>query len=240
MAMIVRPSRRRFSSISMASMRVTPTSSARSSTLGRPALGRKGDSRSPCRTGRCAVTPSARRKARREDFIVTIDRSDDQTAFIKVRCQLPPRYFTDYLVAFKMNDNWTIVSKSYRYDVGISLSRRPKDEQQSIRENRHETRCRHCRNHEARGHQGPRRVSGQPFGSTRRRRRHPPGDGATGAPACIWPTRSHAPFVRAHDRCVPCSMAWRGERAMGGVAQCYGESAPVLVLPMFAPGACAD
>ena len=33
----------------------------------------------------------------REDFIVTIDRSDDNTAFIKVRCQLPPRYFTDYL-----------------------------------------------------------------------------------------------------------------------------------------------
>jgi len=27
----------------------------------------------------------------REDFIVTIDRSDDSTAFIKARCQLPPR-----------------------------------------------------------------------------------------------------------------------------------------------------
>jgi hypothetical protein len=53
----------------------------------------------------------------REDFIVSVDRSDDQTAFIKVRCQLPPRYFTDYLVAFKMNGDWTIVSKSYRYDV---------------------------------------------------------------------------------------------------------------------------
>jgi Putative lumazine-binding len=53
----------------------------------------------------------------REDFIVTIDKSDDQTAFIKVRCQLPPRYFTDYLVAFKLGADWTIVSKSYRYDV---------------------------------------------------------------------------------------------------------------------------
>ena len=52
----------------------------------------------------------------REDFI-TIDRSDDQTAFIKVRCQLPPRYFTDYLVAMKLNDGWKIVSKSYRYDL---------------------------------------------------------------------------------------------------------------------------
>ena len=53
----------------------------------------------------------------REDFVVTIDRSDESTAFIKVRCQLPPRYFTDYLVAMKLSDGWKIVSKSYRYDV---------------------------------------------------------------------------------------------------------------------------
>jgi hypothetical protein len=53
----------------------------------------------------------------REDFIVTIDRSDDNTAFIKVRCQLPPRYFTDYLVAMKLAGGWKIVSKSYRYDL---------------------------------------------------------------------------------------------------------------------------
>ena len=52
----------------------------------------------------------------REDFIVTIDHSDDNTAFIKVRCQIPPRYFTDYLVAMKLKDGWQIVSKSYRYD----------------------------------------------------------------------------------------------------------------------------
>lgn len=53
----------------------------------------------------------------RQDFIVTIDRSDENTAFIKVRCQLPPRYFTDYLVAMKLADGWKIVSKSYRYDL---------------------------------------------------------------------------------------------------------------------------
>ena len=62
--------------------------------------------------------PSAKAEGKpREDFIVTIDRSDDQTAFIKVRCQLPPRYFTDYLVAMKLKDGWKIVSKSYRYDL---------------------------------------------------------------------------------------------------------------------------
>ena len=53
----------------------------------------------------------------REDVIVSIDRSDDATAFVKVRCQLPPRYFTDYLVTMKLKDGWQIVSKSYRYDL---------------------------------------------------------------------------------------------------------------------------
>jgi hypothetical protein len=62
--------------------------------------------------------PSAKAEGKpREDFIVTIDRSDEKTAFIKVRCQLPPRYFTDYLVAMKLADGWQIVSKSYRYDL---------------------------------------------------------------------------------------------------------------------------
>src|SRR6202012_2299881 len=62
--------------------------------------------------------PSAKAEGKsRDDFIVTIDHSDDTTAFIKVRCQLPPRYFTDYLVAMKLGDGWQIVSKSYRYDL---------------------------------------------------------------------------------------------------------------------------
>ncbi len=62
--------------------------------------------------------PSAKAEGKaREDFIVTIDRSDESTAFIKVRCQLPPRYFTDYLVAMKLADGWQIVSKSFRYDM---------------------------------------------------------------------------------------------------------------------------
>ena len=62
--------------------------------------------------------PSAKVEGKpREDFIVTVDRSDDSTAFIKLRCQLPPRYFTDYLVAMKLKDGWQIVSKSYRYDL---------------------------------------------------------------------------------------------------------------------------
>jgi hypothetical protein len=62
--------------------------------------------------------PSAKAENKvREDFIVTIDRSDENTALVKVRCQLPPRYFTDYLVVMKLSDGWQIVSKSFRYDL---------------------------------------------------------------------------------------------------------------------------
>ena len=62
--------------------------------------------------------PSARAEGhKRDDFIVTMDRSDEATAFVKVRCQLPPRYFTDYLVAMKLSEGWLIVSKSYRLDI---------------------------------------------------------------------------------------------------------------------------
>lgn len=67
---------------------------------------------------RVAKRPSAKAEGKpRNDFVMTIDRSDDNTAFIKVKCQLPPRYFTDYLVAMKLADGWRIVSKSYRYDL---------------------------------------------------------------------------------------------------------------------------
>jgi hypothetical protein len=62
--------------------------------------------------------PSAKAEGRtRDDFVVTIDQSDDNTAFVKVRCQLPPRFFTDYLIALKLADGWKIVSKTYRFDV---------------------------------------------------------------------------------------------------------------------------
>ena len=62
--------------------------------------------------------PSAKSEGKpRDDLVVSMDRADDATAFVKVKCQLPPRYFTDYLVALKLSDGWKIVSKSYRYDT---------------------------------------------------------------------------------------------------------------------------
>lgn len=67
---------------------------------------------------RVAKRPSAKSQGHaRHDFIVTVDRSDESTAFVKVHCALPPRFFTDYLVLLKLTDGWRIVSKAYRYET---------------------------------------------------------------------------------------------------------------------------
>ncbi|HWT09237.1 MAG TPA: nuclear transport factor 2 family protein [Roseomonas sp.] len=53
----------------------------------------------------------------RDDRILTIDQSGPECAVAKVACQLPPRYFTDYLVFLKTAEGWKIVSKVYRFDL---------------------------------------------------------------------------------------------------------------------------
>jgi hypothetical protein len=53
----------------------------------------------------------------RRDFIVQIDRSSPTTAFAKVQCQIPPRYFTDYLSLVRLADGWRIVSKTFHTDT---------------------------------------------------------------------------------------------------------------------------
>ena len=65
-----------------------------------------------------ASRPSGKaRGLERRDRIVSIDMSGPETAFVKVECQLPPRYFTDYLLLLEGADGWKIVSKSFRVDV---------------------------------------------------------------------------------------------------------------------------
>lgn len=62
--------------------------------------------------------PSAASKGlKRDDRILMMDISGPETAFVKVACQIPPRYFTDYLVLNRTKDGWKIVSKVYRADV---------------------------------------------------------------------------------------------------------------------------
>ena len=62
--------------------------------------------------------PSAQsRDLRRRDWVVQIDRSGPTTAFAKVHCQIPPRYFTDYLTLVKLADGWKVVSKTYHTET---------------------------------------------------------------------------------------------------------------------------
>lgn len=53
----------------------------------------------------------------RDDAILQIDQSGPTTAFVKVKCQIPPRYFTDYLNLLKVGDKWMIVQKIYATQV---------------------------------------------------------------------------------------------------------------------------
>lgn len=62
--------------------------------------------------------PSAKsRDLPRHDFVISLDRSSPTTAFAKVNCQIPPRYFTDYLVLAKLGGGWKIVSKTFHTDT---------------------------------------------------------------------------------------------------------------------------
>jgi hypothetical protein len=53
----------------------------------------------------------------RRDWVVQIDRSSPTTAFAKVHCQIPPRYFTDYLTFVKLTKGWRIVSKTFHTET---------------------------------------------------------------------------------------------------------------------------
>lgn len=58
--------------------------------------------------------PSPRsRELPRDDAILTIDQSGPTTAFVKVKCQIPPRFFQDYLNLLKVDGRWVIVQKIY-------------------------------------------------------------------------------------------------------------------------------
>jgi hypothetical protein len=62
--------------------------------------------------------PSPKSKGlKRTDRIVSVDLSGPETAFVKLECSIPPRYFTDYLTLLKLNDGWRVVSKTFRTDV---------------------------------------------------------------------------------------------------------------------------
>jgi hypothetical protein len=62
--------------------------------------------------------PSARsRELVRDDAILMLDQSGPTTAFVKVKCQIPPRYFHDYLNLLKIDGRWSIVQKIYAVET---------------------------------------------------------------------------------------------------------------------------
>jgi hypothetical protein len=58
------------------------------------------------------VNPKAQGLAR-EDHILAIDLISDTLALVKVKCQLPPRYFTDLLSFVKLDGRWVVAQKVF-------------------------------------------------------------------------------------------------------------------------------
>ncbi len=53
----------------------------------------------------------------RKDEILHIDQSSPTTAFVKLKCQLPPRFFTDYLLLLKVDGRWQVAQKTFTTEV---------------------------------------------------------------------------------------------------------------------------
>ena len=51
------------------------------------------------------------------DRILAIEFAGPVTAFAKVECSVPPKFFTDFLVLLKLDGRWRIVSKVFHYEV---------------------------------------------------------------------------------------------------------------------------
>jgi hypothetical protein len=49
----------------------------------------------------------------RDDVILMVDQSGPTTAFVKVKCQIPPRFFTDYLNLLKVDGRWVVAQKVF-------------------------------------------------------------------------------------------------------------------------------
>jgi Putative lumazine-binding len=49
----------------------------------------------------------------RDDAILLVDQSGPTTAFVKVKCQIPPRHFTDYLSLLKVDGRWVVAQKVF-------------------------------------------------------------------------------------------------------------------------------
>lgn len=53
----------------------------------------------------------------RDDAILAFDQSGPTTAWVKVKCQIPPAYFTDYLNLVKTGGLWRVAQKVFASEV---------------------------------------------------------------------------------------------------------------------------
>jgi len=49
----------------------------------------------------------------RHDEILVVDQSSPSTAFVKLKCAIPPRFFTDYLSFLKVDGRWQVAQKVF-------------------------------------------------------------------------------------------------------------------------------
>ena len=62
--------------------------------------------------------PSAQsRGLTRHDEIVQIDQSSPTTAWVKLKCAIPPRFFTDYLCLLKVAGKWQVAQKVFSTEI---------------------------------------------------------------------------------------------------------------------------
>lgn len=61
-------------------------------------------------------TPKAQGLSR-HDEIVSVDQAGPTTAFVKVKCAIPPRFFTDYLSLLKIDGRWQVAQKVFATEM---------------------------------------------------------------------------------------------------------------------------
>jgi hypothetical protein len=53
----------------------------------------------------------------RHDEILEIHQSGPTTAFVKLKCAIPPRFFTDYLSFLKIDGRWVVAQKIFATEI---------------------------------------------------------------------------------------------------------------------------
>jgi Putative lumazine-binding len=74
----------------------------------------------PCDEWLAAVRtrPSPRSQGlARDDLVLTVDVISPTLALVKVKCQMPPRYFTDLLNFVKLDGRWVVAQKIFTTEV---------------------------------------------------------------------------------------------------------------------------